>query len=390
MTTNQLMQESQSCVMNTYGRFPLAIQRGKGAKCWDFEGKEYIDFTSGIGVNALGFCHEGWAAAVIGQISTLTHTSNLYYTAPGVQVAKKLTESTGLSKMFFANSGAEANEGAVKLARKYSRDKYGEGRYEILTLVNSFHGRTVTTLSATGQEVFHRNFFPFTEGFSHAEANNIGDVKSKVTEKTCAILLEMVQGEGGVLPLEEEFVRQVAALCKEKDLLLMVDEVQTGIGRTGKLFAYQHYGISPQVVTVAKGLGGGLPIGGFLVDESCQNVLGPGDHATTFGMNPVICAGASYLLDQVNTPAFLKDVAEKGEYLREKLAALPGVTQVRGKALVLGVEIPGKPAANVVKAGIEKGLLLLTAKTAVRLLPPLNITYEEIDQGLAILNEILS
>ena len=376
--------------MNTYGRFPLAIQRGKGAKCWDFEGKEYIDFTSGIGVNALGFCHEGWAAAVIGQISTLTHTSNLYYTAPGVQVAKKLTESTGLSKMFFANSGAEANEGAVKLARKYSRDKYGEGRYEILTLVNSFHGRTVTTLSATGQEVFHRNFFPFTEGFSHAEANNISDVKSKVTEKTCAILLEMVQGEGGVLPLEEEFVRQVAALCKEKDLLLMVDEVQTGIGRTGKLFAYQHYGISPQVVTVAKGLGGGLPIGGFLVDESCQNVLGPGDHATTFGMNPVICAGASYLLDQVNTPAFLKDVAEKGEYLRKKLAALPGVTQVRGKGLMLGVEIPGKPAANVVKAGIEKGLLLLTAKTAVRLLPPLNITYEEIDQGLAILNEILS
>ena len=390
MTTNQLMQESQSCVMNTYGRVPLAIQRGKGAKCWDFEGKEYIDFTSGIGVNALGFCHEGWAAAVIGQISTLTHTSNLYYTAPGVQVAKKLTESTGLSKMFFANSGAEANEGAVKLARKYSRDKYGEGRYEILTLVNSFHGRTVTTLSATGQEVFHRNFFPFTEGFSHAEANNISDVKSKVTEKTCAILLEMVQGEGGVLPLEEEFVRQVAALCKEKDLLLMVDEVQTGIGRTGKLFAYQHYGISPQVVTVAKGLGGGLPIGGFLVDESCQNVLGPGDHATTFGMNPVICAGASYLLDQVNTPAFLKDVAEKGEYLREKLAALPGVTQVRGKGLMLGVEIPGKPAANVVKAGIEKGLLLLTAKTAVRLLPPLNITYEEIDQGLAILKEILS
>ena len=305
-------------------------------------------------------------------------------------MAKKLTESTGLSKMFFANSGAEANEGAVKLARKYSRDKYGEGRYEILTLVNSFHGRTVTTLSATGQEVFHRNFFPFTEGFSHAEANNISDVKSKVTEKTCAILLEMVQGEGGVLPLEEEFVRQVAALCKEKDLLLMVDEVQTGIGRTGKLFAYQHYGISPQVVTVAKGLGGGLPIGGFLVDESCQNVLGPGDHATTFGMNPVICAGASYLLDQVNTPAFLKDVAEKGEYLREKLAALPGVTQVRGKGLMLGVEIPGKPAADVVKAGIEKGLLLLTAKTAVRLLPPLNITYEEIDQGLAILNEILS
>ena len=390
MNFETIKEECGQYVMNTYGRFPVAIAKGKGAACWDFDGKEYVDFTSGIGVNALGFCHDGWMAAVIGQLSTLTHVSNLFYTAPGIQVAKKLTQASGMSKMFFANSGAEANEGAIKLARKYSFEKYGGDRYEIVTLVNSFHGRTITTLAATGQEVFHKNFDPFTQGFAYAVANDMDDVKAKVTDKTCAIMMEMVQGEGGVLPLEPEFAKQVEELCREKDLLLIVDEVQTGIGRTGKLFAFQHYGISPNVVTMAKGLGGGLPIGGFLADEKCSTVLGPGDHATTFGMNPVICAGASYLLDQVNSPDFLAQVEKKGQYLREKLAALPGVTQVRGKGLMLGVEIQGWKSSDVVTACIEKGLLILTAKTAVRLLPPLTITYEEMDKGLAILEQVLS
>ncbi|MDD6012544.1 MAG: aspartate aminotransferase family protein [Oscillospiraceae bacterium] len=378
----KIKQGDDSFVAHTYGRFPVAIKEGKGAVCRDFDGKEYVDFSSGIGVNSLGFCDEGWIRAVIEQLGTLQHISNLYYTEPCVSAAKLLCERTGMKKVFFSNSGAESNEGAIKCARKYSYDQYGEGRNKVVTLVNSFHGRTVTTLAATGQEVFHRYFYPFTEGFVFVPANDLSALEQALDGSVCAVMMELIQGEGGVMPLEAEFVQKAADLCKEKDVLLIVDEVQTGVGRTGKLFAFQHFGIEPDIVTTAKGIGGGLPLGCVLFGEKTESVFGPGDHATTFGGNPVATKGAEYILHKLDDE-FLSQVTEKGEYMRQRIEKMPHVQGIDGMGLMLGVRLEeGMKSADVVKLGIEKGVLLLTAKAKVRLLPPLAVTYEEIDRGL--------
>lgn len=392
MTYQELKAEENKYVMNTYGRFPIALDHGEGATLWDIEGKKYIDLASGIGVNCMGYNNPAIVDAITNQAHKLTHVSNLFTTEPMVQVAKKLVEKTHLNgKVFFANSGAEANEGAIKLARKYSFDKYGEGRYKIVTLVNSFHGRTVTTLKATGQDRFHNYFFPFTEGFDYAAANDFDSVRRKADEMTCAVMMELVQGEGGVLPLEKEFVHQVEAFCRERDILLIIDEVQTGIGRTGSLFCFQQYGIRPDVVTMAKGLGGGVPIGAVLAAESCSNVLTPGTHATTFGGTPLVCAAANAVLDTVGDGQFLAQVKEKGEYLKNGILSIgsPNILGVRGMGLMLGIIVEdGKHAAYANKL-IEKGVLALTAgKNAVRLLPPLTISREEMDEALTIMKEV--
>ena len=385
-----LMGQDKQYVANTYGRFPVAIKEGKGALCKDFDGKEYIDFSSGIGVNSLGFCDEGWVSAVTKQLTTLQHISNLYYTEPCVNTAKLLCEKTGMKKVFFSNSGAESNEGAIKCARKYSFMKYGEGRSKVITLVNSFHGRTVTTLAATGQDVFHKYFFPFTEGFEYVEANYIEALKSVLDGSVCAVMMELIQGEGGVMPLDKEYVKQVRALCDEKDIVMIVDEVQTGVGRTGKLFCFQNYDIMPDVVSVAKGIGGGLPLGCVMFSEKTENVLVAGDHATTFGGNPVATAGAEYILKTMDDD-FLCEVAKKGEYMREKILAMPHVVGIDGLGLMMGIRLDESIiSSDVVKKGIVNGVLLLTAKAKVRLLPPLNITYDEIDRGLEALRKALS
>ena len=392
MTYQELKAEENQYVMNTYGRFPIALDHGEGATVWDVEGKKYIDLASGIGVNCMGYNNPKIIDAITAQAHKLMHVSNLFTTEPMVQVAKKLVEKTHLNgKVFFANSGAEANEGAIKLARKYSYDKYGEGRYKIVTLINSFHGRTVTTLKATGQDRFHNYFFPFTEGFDYAVANDFDSVRKKVDDMTCAVMMELVQGEGGVLPLDPDFVKQVETLCREKDLLLIIDEVQTGIGRTGSLFCFQQYDIRPDVVTMAKGLGGGMPIGAVLAAESCSKVLTPGTHATTFGGTPIVCAAANAVLDTVGDGQFLTQVREKGEYLKNGILALdsPNIHGVRGMGLMLGIIVDeGKHAAFANKL-IEKGVLAITAgKNAVRLLPPLTISKEEMDEALHIMKEV--
>lgn len=391
MDFSALKAADQQYIAGTYARFNLGVQSGHGALCTDFDGKEYVDFSAGIAVNSLGFSDPQWVAAVQEQAAKLAHISNLYYTEPGVKLAKALCEKTGFQKVFFANSGAEANECAIKAARKYSCDKYGSdaGRNVILSLQNSFHGRTVTTLAATGQAVFHQHFFPFTEGFAFAEANNLADTTARITDKTCAVMMEMVQGEGGVMPLEEGYVQAVAELCAQRDILLIVDEVQTGIGRTGKFFCFEHYGVQPDLVTMAKGLGGGLPIGGVLFGEKTQHVLGYGDHGSTFGMNPIACAGALVVVERMTDP-FLAQVAEKGAYLAQRAQAMEGVASVSGRGMMLGLELTSKTAKEVAARCIEEGLIVLTAKTKVRLLPPLTITREEMDRGLAILAKVLA
>lgn len=392
MTYQELKAEENQYVMNTYGRFPIALDHGEGATVWDVEGKKYIDLASGIGVNCMGYNNQKIIDAITQQAHKLMHVSNLFTTAPMVQVAKKLVEKTHLNgKVFFANSGAEANEGAIKLARKYSYDKYGEGRYKIVTLINSFHGRTVTTLKATGQDRFHNYFFPFTEGFDYAIANDFDSVRKKVDDMTCAVMMELIQGEGGVLPLDPDFVKQVEELCREKDLLLIIDEVQTGIGRTGSLFCFQQYGIRPDVVTMAKGLGGGMPIGAVLAAESCSNVLTPGTHATTFGGTPIVCAAANAVLDTVGDGQFLAQVREKGEYLKNGILSLssPNIHGVRGMGLMLGIIVDEGKHATFANKLIDKGVLAITAgKNAVRLLPPLTISKEEMDEALNIMKEV--
>ncbi len=387
----KVQQTDKQYVANTYGRFPVAIEKGNGATCYDFDGKKYIDFSSGIGVNSLGFCDEGWVQAVTKQLTTLQHISNLYYTSPCAEAAKLLCEKTGMKKVFFSNSGAESNEGAIKCARKYSFTKYGGGRSKILTLNNSFHGRTVTTLAATGQDVFHNFFFPFTEGFEFTPANDLDSLKNALEDSSvCALMMELIQGEGGVMPLDEAFVKEAEKLCKEKDIILIIDEVQTGVGRTGKLFAFQHYGIEPDIVTTAKGLGGGLPLGCVMFGEKTENVLVAGDHATTFGGNPVATAGAKYILEKMDED-FLCSVAEKGEYIRKRLLKMPHVLGCDGKGLMLGIRLDEDvKAADIVKKGIENGVLALTAKVKLRMLPPLTITYEEINEGLDAIEKALN
>lgn len=379
----------QEYVVHSYGRFPVAIEKGKNAVCYDFDGKKYIDMTSGIGVNSLGFCDDGWVAAVTAQLTKLQHISNLYYTDPCSKLAEILCKRTGMKKVFFANGGAEANEGAIKAARKYSFDKYGAGRSKILTLQNSFHGRTVTTLAATGQDVFHNYFFPFTEGFEFIEPGDIEALKANA-DGVCAVMIELIQGEGGVLPVDPEYVHAAAKFCADNDILLIVDEVQTGVGRTGSLYCFQQYGIKPDLVTSAKGIGGGLPLAAVLFGEKVENVFNPGDHATTFGGNPVACAGALEIMNRLDD-GFLAEVAKKGEYIRERVLKMPHVSGVAGMGLMLGIELDdGIKSADIVKAGIQNGVLLLTAKAKVRLLPPLTITYDDLDEALTKLEKTLA
>lgn len=380
----------QRYVANTYARFPVAIVSGKGVYCQDSAGKTYMDLTSGIGVNALGFCDPVWTEAVAKQAGTLQHLSNLYYTMPCIDVAEKLCKRSGAGKVFFANSGAEANEGMIKAARKYSFDHYGPGRNTIVTLVNSFHGRTVTTLSATGQDTFHQYFFPFTEGFTYAKANDLADTeKALCKEGVCAVMMEMVQGEGGVIPLNRAYVEAVAALCRGKDILLLVDEVQTGMGRTGTLFSWQQFGIIPDVCACAKGLAGGLPIGCVLLFEKTQASLGTGDHGTTFGGNPVCCTGANAVLDRL-TDDFLKQVQVKSAYLFDRIQKMPHVTGVSGLGLMIGIAFDTLGAKDVVQACMQEGILTLTAKTKLRLLPPLTITMGELTEAMDTLELVLA
>lgn len=389
-TSNNIKQLDKDYIAQTYGRFDLALSHGKGCNVWDFEGNQYLDFTSGIGVNSLGWADDDWLNAVVAQAGKLQHTSNLFFTEPSSQLAKKLVTASGLKRAFFCNSGAEANEGAVKTARKYSHDKYGAGRSTVLTLVNSFHGRTISTLAATGQDVFHQHFHPFTEGFEYVPANDIDALKARLqTNDVCGVLVEVVQGEGGVCSLDNDYLQAVQTLCQEKDFIFIIDEVQTGIGRTGTLFSYEQFGLKPDVVTLAKGLGGGLPIGAFLLGERVENTLGKSDHGSTFGGNPVACAGANVVMDKINTD-FLAEVQRKGQKLRETLVALPKVKSVSGLGLMIGVEFEeGVLASDVVAKCIEKGVLFLTAKTKLRLLPPLVISDNQIEQGMKVLREVL-
>lgn len=386
MDTKQL---DKQYIMNTYGRYNVALKKGKGCTAYDEDGRKYLDVSSGIGVNSLGYCEDGWVNAVSAQLNTIQHISNYFYSEQASKLAEKLCNLTKLSKVCFANSGAEANECAIKVARKYSFDKYGNGRNEIISLIDSFHGRTVTTLSATGQENFHTYFFPFTDGFKFAEANNIDSVKSLISDKTCAVLIECVQGEGGVNILDKAFVKELRKICDEKDIILITDEVQTGIGRTGKLFCYENFDITPDLVTCAKGLGGGLPIGLCICSDKLKDVMQPSTHGSTFAANPAVCAGANYVIDKIANEDFLSDVNEKGEYLKEKLKALDGVKSVRGLGLMIGIELEKNNAKEIALKCVENGLLIITAKNLLRMLPPLNISKSEIDDAVEILKSTI-
>ena len=375
-------------VANTYNRFPVEVVSGKGARYTDINGKEYIDMGSGIGVTAFGANDDEWKSAVIEQINKIQHTSNLYYTEPCALLAKALCEKTGMKKVFFSNSGAEANECAIKVARKYAAEQKGEEYYNIVTLENSFHGRTLTTLAATGQEHYHELFKPLTQGFIHTPANDLEALKTVVDEnKIAAVMIECVQGEGGVVALNKEFVEGLYKLSAEKDFLIIVDEVQTGNGRTGKMYGYMNFDIKPDIVTTAKGLGGGLPIGAALLSEKVQGVLGFGDHGSTYGGNPVCCAAALSVVNRL-TDDFLLEVKEKSEYIFRELSLAEGVEQVSGLGLMIGIKSK-KSAAEVVAIAREKGVLCLTAKDKVRLLPPLNISFEDLKIAIDVIKEAL-
>ncbi|MDH2925169.1 acetylornithine/N-succinyldiaminopimelate aminotransferase [Nicoletella semolina] len=390
MDNAEVQARDHTFIAQTYGRFNLALSHGKGCEVWDFQGKCYLDFTSGIGTNSLGWADEKWLTNVVEQASRLQHTSNLFYTEPTSYLAETLSRVSGLKRAFFCNSGAEANEGAIKTARKYSHDKYGTGRSVILTLENSFHGRTISTLAATGQAIFHQHFFPFTENFEHLPINDLSRFHQRIEKAdVCAVILEIVQGEGGIQNLEAGYLQGIQTLCQERDILLIIDEVQTGIGRTGKMFAYQHFDLTPDMITLAKGLGGGLPIGAILFGERCEETLGLGDHGSTYGGNPVCCAAANAVLARLDEQ-FLSAVTQKGEWLKQALLTLPKVKNVTGLGLMLGIEFEkGISASDVQAKAINAGLLTLTAKQKLRLLPPLIIAQAQLAQGIAILREIL-
>lgn len=381
-------------VMATYGRLDIVLDKGSEQNAVGEDGKQYIDFGSGIGTNSLGYCDKDWADAICAQARSIQHTSNYYYTKVQADFAAKLCEATGYSKVFFGNSGAEANECAIKLARKYSFDKYGKDaqRNIIITLVNSFHGRTLATLSATGQEVFHNYFFPFVEGFVNVEANDIDDLKNKLAEnkgKVCAVMFEFVQGEGGVCPLTKEFVDAIFAECAKDDILTIADEVQTGVGRTGALLTSQLFGVKPNITTLAKGIAGGVPMGACLADEKCCDVLTKSTHGSTFGGNPLACAGGNVVLDKVTNPDFIKEINRKAELFKSKLAEIDEVEGVDGMGLMLGIRLKTKKAADILVKCAQNGLLILTAKDKLRFLPPLNISDENIEKGMKILKDIL-
>lgn len=386
---SNIINDDKENIINTYNRFGVVLTSGEGSILKDEDGKEYIDFSSGIGTNIFGINDKEWVDAVCNQARTIQHTSNLYYSVPQVKLAKLLCKKTGMKKVFFANSGAESNECAIKTARKYSFDKYGEGRYEVITLVNSFHGRTIATLSATGQDVFHQYFMPFVDGFKYVHANDIDELDKAISNKTCAIMIETVQGEGGVNALDAEFIKHIDKVCKEKDLVFIVDEVQTGNGRTGYLYSYMEYGVHPDVVTTAKGIAGGLPFAAILFSEKTEKTLTYGTHATTFGGNP-ICASAAYSVIERIDDALLDHVKKCNEIIKKKLLGHKNIISVSGRGLMVGVELKeGLNAADIVKKGIEKGVIMLTAKKKIRLLPPLNIPFDVLERGLDILLELV-
>lgn len=388
MDSNKIKATDREFVANTYARFDLLLESAENGVLLG-EGKSYIDFGSGIGVSVFGVSDSVWADAVCRQARKLSHTSNLYYTSPCVELAEKLCRRTGMKKVFFGNSGAEANECAIKTARKYSCDKYGKDakRYTVVTLINSFHGRTMLTLAATGQDVFHTDFYPFPQGFKYTPANDIAALESALTDDVCALMIECVQGEGGVLPLDAEFISAARRMCDERDILLIVDEVQTGNGRTGELYAYMNFGITPDIVTTAKGLGGGLPIGACMMGEKVADTMTAGKHGSTFGGNPIAAAGALTVIDRLDGD-FLNSVKKKSEYIRAKLAQVNGVHSVSGMGLMLGLEVDDAKA--VASKCLENGLLVLTAKTKLRLLPPLNVTYEQIDKAVEIIADAIN
>ena len=385
MNTKELDNEY---IAHSYGRFDVCLTKGKGSTLYDEQGKKYIDFGSGIGVSAFGICDDEWASAVSEQLNKVQHTSNLYYTEPCAVLAKMLCEKSGMKRVFFANSGAEANEGAIKFARKYSFDKYGEGRSTIITLIDSFHGRTITTLAATGQDMFHTTFGPFTPGFKYCPANDVEALKQMISDDVCAVMFECIQGEGGVNILTPEFVSAIKDIAEKNDILMIVDEVQTGNGRTGKYFAYENYGITPDIVSTAKGLAGGLPMGAVLFGEKLKDAVTPGSHGSTFGGNPIAAAGAISIVKRLDDE-FLAEVSKKGEYIKKMLFDIKGVKSVDSMGLMLGISTD-KDAGEIAKSCLENGLLVLTAhKNKVRLLPALNISYDEIDEGLKILKEVI-
>ena len=384
---SNLQQIDKQYVAGTYNRFPVEIVSGKGSLVYDENGREYIDMGSGIGVTAFGIADEEWVAAAAAQLAKVQHMSNLYYTEPCALLARELCTRTGMAKVFFANSGAEANECLIKVARKYAAEKKGPEFSTIVTLKNSFHGRTLTTLSATGQEHYHELFQPLTPGFVHGEAGDLEGIKALAKqEKAAAILIECVQGEGGVIAMEQDFVKGLAAFCKEEDILFMVDEVQTGNGRTGQLYAYMNYGVQPDAVSTAKGLGGGLPLGAALMSQKVEDVLGFGDHGSTFGGNPVCCAGALSILKRIDDK-LLAEVRRKAEYIREQLEGAKGITGITGMGLMVGIKTE-KPAGEVLKALMEKGVLCLTAKDKVRLLPALNIPMDVLERAVNAIKDV--
>ena len=383
---HNLIETDKKYVANTYNRFPVEIVSGKGSRVYDKNGKEYIDLGSGIGVTSFGISDPEWLNAVTQQAGKLQHTSNLYYTEPCAELAKVLCQKTGLKKVFFANSGAEANECAIKTARKWAAEQKGDDCFKILTLKNSFHGRTVTTLAATGQEHYHELFKPLTDGFVYTPANDIEQLQKAVKENNiAAVMFECIQGEGGVIPLEKDFVIEISKLAKQNNFLIIVDEVQTGNGRTGKLYAYMNYGITPDIVTTAKGLGGGLPIGAALLGEKVESVLGFGDHGSTYGGNPVCSAGALTVINRL-TDDFLDEVKQKSDYVFSALGGASGIEAVSGMGLMIGIKTV-KTAAEVVKTAMQNGVLCLTAKDKVRLLPALNIPFEDLKKAIEIIKE---
>lgn len=373
-------------VANTYARFPLCIEKGKGSLVYDENGKEYIDLGSGIAVTAFGIADDEWVSAVSAQAACLQHTSNLYYTSPCVKLAQMLCEKTGMRKVFFSNSGAEANECAIKTARKYAAEKKGVEYFNIITLKNSFHGRTISTLAATGQDVFHKDFLPLTEGFLYADVNDCENIKSMVAEnKVAAIMIECVQGEGGVAALDKDFVKTIADICEKEDIILICDEVQCGNGRCGEIYCYMNYGINPDIVSTAKGLAGGLPLGATLFGDKTKAVLGASDHGSTFGGNPVCCAGAISILSRIDD-TLLDGVKAKSEYIFSELEGAPGVKSVSGMGLMIGIETE-KNAADIVNECMANGVLVLKAKTKVRLLPALNIPDELLKKAVSVLKK---
>lgn len=387
-----LFEKANECLMHTYVPLPIIITHGEGSCLFDENNKKYIDFTSGIGVSSVGYNNKKLNEAILNQLNSFAHLSNIFLSTPTVKLANKLTTISKMSKVFFSNSGAEANEGALKLAKKYSYMKYGGKRNKILSLKDSFHGRTLATLTATGQDKFHKYFDPFPDGYDYVTPNSIEDFKEKLTDDVCAIIMEAIQGEGGVNLLNNNFVQEVCNVCKEKDVLIIFDEVQCGLGRTGHIFCFQKFGVEADIITLAKGLGGGLPIGAILCNKKLSNTFTPGDHGSTFGGNPVVCAGALAVLDQICNDELLSSVQAKGKFIRQTLtkSKLPLVKNIRGLGLMIGIEV-SCPPDEIQKKALEKGLLILTAgKNVVRLLPPLTISEIEIKKGLAILLKCLS